>query len=144
MYPNLIVTLSYQHHDKDNSGPFFCINVLYWPAGSVANSSADAIKLKALPTKLSYMVYYIRRHLKVHFKNCNRDIEYAALSPFQHGATKGKLVFEREMQKLRESFNLAEERKRESDALSRRRQQRAEALRRREEMCEVVSDMELV
>ena len=90
MFPNLIVTLSYQHHDRDSYGPYFCINVLYWPAGSVVNSSADAIKLRVLPTKLSYMVYYIKRHLKVHFKNAGHEIEYAALSPFQHGASNGK------------------------------------------------------
>ena len=101
MYPNLIVTLSYQHHDREKCGPYFCINVLYWPAGSVVNSSADAIRLRALPTKLSYMVYYIRRHLKVKFKNAGNDIDYAALIAFQHGAANGKLAFESEMQLLR-------------------------------------------
>ena len=39
------------------------------------------------------MVYYVKRHLKVHFKNAGHEIEYSALGPFQHG----KEAFEREM-----------------------------------------------
>ena len=66
MDPSLKITLSYQNN-ADEPMPYFLIEVTY--TSEEGAKSRGIIKLKKLPIKLNYMVYFIRRHLRVHFND---------------------------------------------------------------------------
>ena len=66
MDPSLKITLSYQNN-ADEPMPYFVIEVTYTPEEGA--KSRASVKLKKLPVKLNYLVYFIRRHLRVHFNN---------------------------------------------------------------------------
>ena len=64
----------------DQPAPYFLVEVEYRP--EEGESSFDEIRLKKLPVKLDYMVYFLRKYLRVHFNNEQTKIDYASLSHF--------------------------------------------------------------
>ena len=81
MDPSLKISLSYQNN-ADEPMPYFLIEVTYTSEEGV--KSKDSIKLKKLPIKLNYLVYFIRRHLRVHFNNEHTQIKYVSLAAYSN------------------------------------------------------------
>ena len=57
--------------------------------------------LKVLPCKLEFMVYFLKRHLRVYFKNNDTQISYVALGAFNNNS---RIAFENETTRLRLIF----------------------------------------
>ena len=58
--------------------------------------------LKRLPCLINYMVYFIKRHLVVYFKDDDKSLDYVALSQIKGGPA----AFNKEMELLRKQLAL--------------------------------------
>lgn len=91
--PHYVVIFSYHLNTAGQKKPFYQVKVIYEPRPNVKSSSK--IKLHVLPTQLLYMVYFIRRFLKVYKQGY--EIDYACFTGWDKNV---KIAFTNEMKRL--------------------------------------------
>jgi len=103
MKPSLVVTFNWEQR-KEDFEHLYSIHVVYTPEEGAP--SAHYLLMRQLPVKINYMVYFIRRMLKVYIDEGENKIQYAALGNYRTTFREDRVRFDQEMQRLRRQLGL--------------------------------------
>ena len=82
--------VTFTYHKDRNAEPYYKVNVDYV---TKKNNSSDYIKFKKSLVLIKFMVYFLRRFLKVVIKDQEHEIDYVAIAE-QSAETRMAFVYE--------------------------------------------------